>query len=291
MKYQYPTKTLKERFKKLPKELQEAILTVDSNEDLKDITEKYNLHIDKSAELMDEVGLTMLGIHNPNNFKENIKDRIGIEDNLAREITADIDEVVFAPIKESLKKITEDKNAEDEEEETLEREELLREIENPPEAKPILKKPTPKEVGEKEESGKKIGDKKQLEKKGHSIPKLEWEKERETTEEKRDIPKLEWREDKNKKGKECKEGRVKEETEEKKDIFEEKIRKTTKAQSRKEEVEKATTEDNQKNNGKEIVEQKQKDDSTQTKTRKEDNVGQKHKTYKDKDPYREPIEE
>ncbi len=145
---QYPLNILKEQFEKIPENLQEAILTIDSNEELQEIVEDYDLHIDKSKELMNEISLIMLGLKKSKNFNGNIKKQLNISQERANEITKEVDKEIFVPIRESLRQVQSssegvkgepslsepaksDESAKSDEEVNKEKEEILNEIENP----------------------------------------------------------------------------------------------------------------------------------------------------------------
>jgi hypothetical protein len=96
---------LRERYLKLPKDVQDAIFSVDSAEIIQDIANKNNLVIDKMGELADETGLVMLGITKPSEYVKNLTGRLGIDSNTAQKIGDEINSRIFSPIRESLKEI------------------------------------------------------------------------------------------------------------------------------------------------------------------------------------------
>jgi hypothetical protein len=123
---------LREIYLKLPKDLQDAIFSVDSAERIQSIGKKYNLAIDKTGELADETGLVMLGLTHPNNFISNLAQRLKIDKESARKIGEEINNQIFAEIRESLKKVhgmSEVSKAAEGETRPEEREEILKEIE------------------------------------------------------------------------------------------------------------------------------------------------------------------
>ena len=96
---------LREIYLKLPKDLQDAIFSVDSAERIQSIGKKYNLAIDKTGELADETGLVMLGLTHPNNFISNLAQRLKVDKESAKKIAEEINNQIFAEIRESLKKV------------------------------------------------------------------------------------------------------------------------------------------------------------------------------------------
>jgi len=101
----YTQEQLQEAYRKLPKDIQDAIFSVDVAEAIKAIGEKYKLMIDKIGELADETGLVMLGFTHPSQFVSHLADRLEIDKTIAKEIAEEINLKVFSPIRENLKKI------------------------------------------------------------------------------------------------------------------------------------------------------------------------------------------
>jgi len=135
---QYSLEQLNKKFDLLPEDIQSAISSSDVDQKIQNIGRQHNLHIDKMGELSDETGLVMLGFTHPSNFIKNIKGRVGVDENMAREITKEINEQIFKPIKNSLMKVHETENTitDDKQSETDEqipsKEEVLEEIERQP---------------------------------------------------------------------------------------------------------------------------------------------------------------
>ncbi|MCR4306851.1 MAG: hypothetical protein NUV42_02670 [Candidatus Yonathbacteria bacterium] len=96
---------LLEQFKKLPKDLQDAITSNDIDVALQEISKRSRLHIDQAGELADEVGLVLLGVVHPDDFLEDVLFRLKIDKKAAMEIVADVNEHVFKKVRESLMKV------------------------------------------------------------------------------------------------------------------------------------------------------------------------------------------
>lgn len=97
---------LKEKYDKLPEDVKSAMFSVGVEKELTAIGEKYNLHIDKIGELMEEVDLVMLGITNPKDFIRNLYSRFGAADKeQVRRVAHEVNERVFQKIRESLKEV------------------------------------------------------------------------------------------------------------------------------------------------------------------------------------------
>ena len=103
-----PTHTneeIMESYQNLPKDIQDAILSVDTADIIREIGENHKLMIDKIGELADETGLVMLGFTHPSEFIPHLSERLDVDRMLAREIAEEINTKIFFPIRENLKKI------------------------------------------------------------------------------------------------------------------------------------------------------------------------------------------
>ncbi len=94
-----------EKFNTLPQEIKEAIVSVDTFEKLKKISQTYKLLIDKMGILGDETGLVMVGITHPKSYSSNLRNRLGVSGQVAEAITTEVNELIFKPIRASLQKI------------------------------------------------------------------------------------------------------------------------------------------------------------------------------------------
>ena len=103
----YTKGQLGEKFAKLPEEVQEAIIAVETAETVSRIGAKYALHIDQVGELADEIGLVMLGLNRPNDFVTHIIARLGLDRAVAEAIAREVNDQIFLKIRESLQALPE----------------------------------------------------------------------------------------------------------------------------------------------------------------------------------------
>jgi len=103
MDYQF--QKLTEQFKSIPEDVRLAISSVRVADALQQIGEKHNLHIDKVGMLFDETGAVMLGLTHPSDYIKNLTKNLGVDGDMAKSIAFDVNEQIFRPIRESLKKI------------------------------------------------------------------------------------------------------------------------------------------------------------------------------------------
>jgi hypothetical protein len=92
----------KDHFKKLPPELQKAVMANDLRQKLVVLTQKYRLHIDKAGVLENEVVLVLMGLENPDEFVNNARRELGLSPEDARGLARDVNDQIFHPIRETL---------------------------------------------------------------------------------------------------------------------------------------------------------------------------------------------
>ncbi len=127
----YPIETLKERFFKIPPEVQEAISSVAVADTLTEIGKKHRLHLDEINSLVNIAGEVMLGMTTPQNFRGRLGEELPLTKDVLDLIVVEVDEQIFRPIKESLMKIYDKKEETAEDHAKMSPHEILHGIENP----------------------------------------------------------------------------------------------------------------------------------------------------------------
>ena len=94
-----------ERYRDLPEDIQQALFSSATSDAILAIGKKNELAIDKIGELVDETGLVMLGITPPSDYVKNLVNRLSVPQEKAKAIAEEINQKVFQPVRESLKKI------------------------------------------------------------------------------------------------------------------------------------------------------------------------------------------
>lgn len=89
----------------MPQDVQGAILAVDLRKKLETITEKQKLHLDQAGALENETLFIMLGLEHPKDYIRNVMRELSVDTDTAKKIAMDVNEQIFRPIRESLKKI------------------------------------------------------------------------------------------------------------------------------------------------------------------------------------------
>ncbi len=121
----------------LPENIQEVIVSMETFEKLKEISNAHNLHIDKMAELSDECVLVMLGLVKSAQFVDDLVLRLEVDHETAVAIVKEVNEKIFLPIREELRRVQMNDNSNSHPEENfndVSKEDILNEIENPTKA-------------------------------------------------------------------------------------------------------------------------------------------------------------
>lgn len=95
---------LTERFKELPKVVQNAITSADVTKQLRQLADTNKLHIDQWETLENEVMMTLFGVTPFDELQANIEKHVGVSNEMARELTVNISKIVFQPIREELER-------------------------------------------------------------------------------------------------------------------------------------------------------------------------------------------
>ena len=100
---QYTAEQIQANFDKLSPEVQQAITSPEVHDKVQLVGKEHNRLIDQMGELVDEIGLVLLGLHRSKDFVDNISKRLGISNSDASAIAQSVNKEVFDTIKEHLK--------------------------------------------------------------------------------------------------------------------------------------------------------------------------------------------
>ena len=95
---------LQERFEQLPKVVQSAISSAEVEKHLRELATTHKLHVDQWQSLENEVMLALFGFQPIEDLQANIKKEVGVSDEVAAALAADISTVVFEPIRQELER-------------------------------------------------------------------------------------------------------------------------------------------------------------------------------------------
>lgn len=89
----------------LPDDVQKTMSSPEVAKKIQAIGQKHQLHVDTVGTLLDETQLVMKGETHPKEYIKNLTKRLSVSDTKAKEVAVDINEQIFRPIRESLKKV------------------------------------------------------------------------------------------------------------------------------------------------------------------------------------------
>jgi len=101
----YTKQEIKKAVRALPENLQDALSSTEATDAIISIQKKYNLHVDQAGELADQATLVKVGLAHPIDFIKNVREGLHVSDEVARQIAQDVNEQIFRPIRESLKRL------------------------------------------------------------------------------------------------------------------------------------------------------------------------------------------
>ena len=107
MNYDYAT--IEARMKSLPDDLQQAMVSADVENAVYDIAENRGLDIEQAGMLANITSYVMLGLLPSKNFISELSKQTGISNEEADQIGIDINKGIFDKIRESLRKVEEDR--------------------------------------------------------------------------------------------------------------------------------------------------------------------------------------
>src|ERR1700761_2951610 len=93
-----------DRFKQLPKVVQDAITSADVEKRMRELADTQKLHLDQWEALENEEMLTLLGFQPIDELEKNIKSEVGVTDEVAKALTESISKIVFEPIRGELER-------------------------------------------------------------------------------------------------------------------------------------------------------------------------------------------
>ncbi len=111
---------IQDRIKSLPQDLQDAISSVEIGSMVAKIGDEEGLLIDQCADLMDQTAMVMIGLTPSKRFAQTLVEELGIPQGKADVLTAKINSIVLAKIRESLQRIQQEEEGAREDSEDIE---------------------------------------------------------------------------------------------------------------------------------------------------------------------------
>lgn len=95
----------RKKYAELPPNLREAYGSIKTTEILEEIGKKHGLRVDQLGGLVDETGEVMLGVTPPSEYVAQLEGAVGVSREKAKAIALDVNERVFKPIRDALKRV------------------------------------------------------------------------------------------------------------------------------------------------------------------------------------------
>jgi glucose-6-phosphate-specific signal transduction histidine kinase len=102
---QFTQQEIQDQFNRLPTEIQDAINASELPDKIGVIGKKYSLHTDQLGELVDEIGLVILGLRRSSDFVGDVIERMSISSKDANSIAQDVHDSIFSSIKSHLQNV------------------------------------------------------------------------------------------------------------------------------------------------------------------------------------------
>ena len=96
---------VQEKLRKLPRDLRNAIFSEDMTTKMGAIAKRYGLSIDQLGELDTVTNDIILGFIHPRDYTTELSKNLNIGIDVAKNIAKEVNEQIFSPIRESLKKM------------------------------------------------------------------------------------------------------------------------------------------------------------------------------------------
>lgn len=93
------------KYFQLPQDLRQIMFAVETADKIRVISQKNNLNKDQLWWASHTVGMILLGETNIVDFVKTLQEKCGLAEEPARQLARDINQDIFLPVKESLKKI------------------------------------------------------------------------------------------------------------------------------------------------------------------------------------------
>src|SRR3989344_2966678 len=96
---------INERLQKIPQEVRDLIGSDKLSKGLQAILQKYQLHVDQTGLLGNEINYLLLGLIDQGRFLHDLKEELKLSEEQSKKIAEDVGEQIYAPIRKELQEI------------------------------------------------------------------------------------------------------------------------------------------------------------------------------------------
>jgi hypothetical protein len=105
MPRQYTQEQLEQIYQKLPEELQEALFSLETAENIREVCESYGIGDERVSEIAKYAGHVLMGLILPQEFSGVLETDVKLPKTLADAVARDINRLVFYPVKPALEQL------------------------------------------------------------------------------------------------------------------------------------------------------------------------------------------
>lgn len=105
MSRQYTQAQLEQIYQKLPEELQEALFSLETAENIGQVCESYGIGDERVSEIARYAGYVLMGLTLPQEFSGVLETEVKLPKTMADAIARDINRLVFYPVKPALEQL------------------------------------------------------------------------------------------------------------------------------------------------------------------------------------------
>lgn len=105
MSHQYTQEQIDKILEKLPEELQEAIFSVETAQEIGQVGDTYGITDERLNRISEYVGFVLMGLILPQEFSGMLEKEIELPKTLAEAIARDLNRLVFYPVKPALEQL------------------------------------------------------------------------------------------------------------------------------------------------------------------------------------------
>jgi len=98
----YTDKEMWDVFEKLPEELQKAVFSVENANYIHTICKRYDIDVEKKCMIATFMGRVLMGLLTPKEFKQRLKEEVGLSPKKADNLYRGINRFIFMPVREPL---------------------------------------------------------------------------------------------------------------------------------------------------------------------------------------------
>ena len=98
----YSEKQLWDLFNKLPNDLKDAIFSEDTANNVSSICQRYEIEDKRISKIAKLAGNSLMGLLPPDELQDSLEKEVGLDPEIAKKVSQEINRFIFYPVKETL---------------------------------------------------------------------------------------------------------------------------------------------------------------------------------------------